>query len=132
MAQPTSYIFPTLGQVGLVNDTFLIQYLSTGGELVDSNGQPALDPQALTDVLTFYRDGLENGSILSDVMQYDTVRSGWRKYLQAEVVMANITSDLYLEGRGLLKVSRAMWVPTQAGPPAITLARGNAWVIPAL
>ena len=126
-----TYVFPTLGQGGLVNDAFLIQYLSTGGELVDSNGQPALDPQALTDVLTFYRDGLENGSILSDVMQYDTVRSGWRKYLQAEVVMANISSDLYLEGRGLLKVSRAMWVPTQAGPPAITLARGNAWVIPA-
>jgi ABC-type glycerol-3-phosphate transport system substrate-binding protein len=126
-----TYVFPTLGQGGLVNDAFLIQYLSAGGELVDSNGQPALDPQALTDVLTFYRDGLENGSILSDVLQYDTVRSGWRKYLQAEVVMANITSDLYLEGRGLLKVSRAMWVPTQAGPPAITLARGNAWVIPA-
>ena len=126
-----TYIFPTLGQGGLVNDAFLIQYLSTGGELVDSNGQPTLDPQALTDVLTFYRDGLENGSILSDVLQYDTVRSGWRKYLQAEVVMANISSDLYLEGRGLLKVSRATWVPTQAGPPAITLARGNAWVITA-
>jgi ABC-type glycerol-3-phosphate transport system substrate-binding protein len=126
-----SYIFPTLGQAGLVNDAFLIQYLSTGGELLDSNGRPALDQQALADVLTFYRDGLENGSILADVLQYDTVRSGWRKYLQAEVVMANISSDLYLEGRGLLQVSRATWVPSQAGPPAVTLARGNAWVITA-
>ncbi|MFN2158251.1 MAG: extracellular solute-binding protein [Anaerolineae bacterium] len=126
-----TYIFPTMGQGGLVNDTFLIQYLSTGAELVDSNGQPALDVQALTDVLTFYRDGLANGSILGDVLQYDTVRSGWRKYLQAEVVMADISSDLYLEGRGLLQVSKATWVPTQAGPPAITLARGNAWVITA-
>jgi len=130
-ASGATYIFPTLGQGGLVNDAFLIQYLSTGGELVDSNGRPALDAQALADVLTFYRDGLENGAILSDVLQYDTVRSGWRKYLQAEVVLANISSDLYLEGRGLLKVSRATWVPTQAGPPAVTLARGNAWVVTA-
>lgn len=126
-----TYTFPTLGQGGLVNDAFLIQYLSTGGELLDSNGRPALDPQALTDVLSFYRDGLENGSILGDVLQYETVRSAWRKYLQAEVVITNITSDLYLEGRGLLQVSRTTWVPTQAGPPAVTLARGNAWVITA-
>ena len=124
-----TYIFPTLGQDGLVNDAFLIQYLSTGAEMLDSNGVPALDQQALTDVLAFYRNGIENGAILTDVLAYDTVRSGWRKYLQAEVVMSNMTSNLYLEGRGLLTVSRATSIPTRDGQPPITLARGNAWVI---
>jgi ABC-type glycerol-3-phosphate transport system substrate-binding protein len=126
-----TYIFPTLGQDGLVNDAFLIQYLSTGAELLDSNGQPTLDQQALTDVLGFYRNGIENGSILTDVLEYDTVRSGWRKYLRAEVVLSNMTSNLYLEGRGLLKVSKATWIPTQDGQPPITLSRGNAWVLTA-
>ncbi|MBN1641469.1 MAG: extracellular solute-binding protein [Anaerolineae bacterium] len=124
-----TYVFPTLGQDGLVNDAFLIQYLSTGGELLDSNGDPALDQQALSDVLTFYRTGIEVGAILTDVLTYDTVRSGWRKYLQAEVVMTNMTSDLYLEGRGLLKVSKATWIPTHNGQPPVTLARGSAWVL---
>jgi ABC-type glycerol-3-phosphate transport system substrate-binding protein len=131
-ASGSTYIFPTLGQNGLVNDAFLIQYLSTGAELFDSNGDPALDQQALSDVLAFYRSGIENGAILTDVLQYDTVRSGWRKYLQAEVVMTNISSDLYLEGRGLLQVSRAMGIPTQDGQPSIALARGNAWVLTTL
>jgi ABC-type glycerol-3-phosphate transport system substrate-binding protein len=124
-----TYIFPTLGRDDLINDAFLIQYLSTGAELLDSNGQPALDQQALTDVLGFYRNGLENGSILTDVLEYDTVRSGWRKYLQAEVVLSNMTSNLYLEGRGLLKVSKATWIPTQDGQLPIALSRGNAWVL---
>lgn len=124
-----TYIFPTLGQDGLVNDAFLIQYVSTGAELLDSSGAPALDQQALTDVLTFYQNGIESGAVLSDVLEYDSVHSGWRKYLQAEVVMSNMTSSLYLEGRGLLKVSKATWVPTRDGQFAITLARGSAWAI---
>jgi len=124
-----TYIFPTLGQDGLVNDAFLIQYLSTGAELLEPNGEPALDQQALTDVLDFYRTGIENGAILTDVLEYDTVRSGWVKYLQAEVVISNMTSDLYLEGRGLLKVSKATGIPTRDGQPPVTISRGNAWVL---
>ena len=47
-----TYIFPAAGQGGLVNDAFLIQYLSTGAALVDLNGAPALDPETAVDVLT--------------------------------------------------------------------------------
>jgi ABC-type glycerol-3-phosphate transport system substrate-binding protein len=128
-ASGATYIFPTLGQDEMVNDAFLIQYLSTGAELLDPNGEPSLDQQALVDVLTFYRDGIENGAILTDVLEYDSVRSGWRKYLQAEVVLSNMTSNLYLEGRGLLKVSKASWIPTRDGETPVTLARGTAWAM---
>jgi ABC-type glycerol-3-phosphate transport system substrate-binding protein len=124
-----TYVFPTLGQDGLVNDAFLIQYLSAGAELLEPSGDPALDQQALSDVLGFYRTGIENGAILTDVLEYDTVRSGWRKYLQAEVVMSNMTSDLYFEGRGLLRVSKATAIPTRDGQPPVALARGSAWVL---
>ncbi len=123
-----TYIFPTLGQDGLVNDAFLIQYLSTGATLVDDGGNPALDPQALTDVLAFYRQGIESGAILTDVLQYATVENCWPKYLQAQVVMSNISSNLYLTGRGLLTVSRATYVPTRDGR-AIALGRGHVWAL---
>lgn len=126
-----TYIFPTLGQDGLVNDAFLIQYLSTGAALVDDAGNPALDPQAIADVLAFYRQGIESGAILTDVLRYATVENCWPKYLQAQVVMSNISSNLYLTGRGLLTVSRATYVPTRDGQ-AIALGRGHAWALTSL
>jgi ABC-type glycerol-3-phosphate transport system substrate-binding protein len=123
-----TYMFPAAGQDGLVNDAFLIQYLSTGAQLVDHNDNPALDQQALKDVLEFYRQGLANGSILPDVLDYATVETGWPKYLQAEVVMSNISSKLYLAGPGSLPGNRPAAVPTRDGQ-AIALGRGYAWAL---
>ena len=130
-ASGATYIFPTAGQDGLVNDSFLIQYLSTGSELVDEEGKPALNVQALTDVLSFYQTGIESGAILTDVLDYATVENCWPKYLQAEVVMSNISSKLYLAGRGLLTVSRATAIPTRDGQ-AVAFSEGYAWAITTL
>ena len=95
---------------------------------MDEDGKPALDPQALTEVLSFYQRGIESGAILTDVLEYETVENCWHKYLQAEVVMSNISSKLYLAGRGLLAVSRATAVPTRDGQ-AIALSEGYAWAM---
>ena len=46
-----TYVFPAAGQEGVVNDAFLIQYLSTGASLVDEAGEPALDREALAEPL---------------------------------------------------------------------------------
>jgi multiple sugar transport system substrate-binding protein len=123
-----TYIFPSAGQDGLVNDAFLIQYLSTGGELVDSNGNPALNQQALEDVLEFYQQGIANGAILTDVLNYATVETGWPKYLQAEVVMSNISSKLYLAGPGSLPGNLPAAIPSRDGQ-AVALGRGYAWAL---
>jgi ABC-type glycerol-3-phosphate transport system substrate-binding protein len=119
-----TYIFPAAGQAGLVNDAFLIQYLSTGAQLVDANGDPALDRDALTDVLTFYLQGIERGVILTDVLSYATVENCWPKYLQADAVISDISSNLYLA----VNSGEAMAVPTRDGH-AVTLSRGYAWVL---
>jgi ABC-type glycerol-3-phosphate transport system substrate-binding protein len=119
-----TYVFPAAGQEGLVNDAFLIQYLSTGALLVDEGGQPALDQGALAEVLEFYRQGIERGSILTDVVKYSTVEQIWPKFLQAEVVLSNISSDLYLS----VKTGESTAIPTRDGQATI-LSRGHAWAI---
>jgi len=130
-ASGATYIFPAAGRDGLVNDTFLIQYLSTEAKLVDANGNPALDQEVLTDVLAFYRQGLESGTILTDSLTYGKVEDCWPKYLQAEVVMSNISSSLYLAVRGLLEpVTVATSIPTRDGQ-TVALSRGHAWALTA-
>jgi ABC-type glycerol-3-phosphate transport system substrate-binding protein len=130
-ASGATYIFPTAGQDGVINDAFLIQYLSTGAELVDNSGNPALDQQALTDVLSFYRQGIDSGVILSDSLNYQRVEDCWPKYLQAEVVISNLSSNLYLAGRSLLEpVSVATSIPTRDGQ-VVMLSQGYAWAMTA-
>jgi ABC-type glycerol-3-phosphate transport system substrate-binding protein len=125
-----TYIFPTAGREGLVNDAFLIQYLSTGAGLLDEDGNPVLDQQVLTDVLEFYRQGIESGAILTDVLDYATVENCWPKYLQAEVVISNISSKLFMTGRGLLTVDLPTTIPTRGGR-VISLSGGYAWALTA-
>jgi ABC-type glycerol-3-phosphate transport system substrate-binding protein len=132
-ASGATYIFPAAGRDGvdklMVNDMFLIQYLSLEARLLDANNNPALDQEALTDVLAFYRQGIESGAILTDSLNYSKVEDCWPKYLQAEVVMSNISSNLYLAVRGLLEpVSVAASIPTRDGQ-TVALSRGHAWAL---
>ena len=119
-------IFPAAGRSGLVNDAFLIQYLSTGAQLVDESGRPALSLEALTDVLSYYQQGIDRGTILTETVSYATVEQCWPKFLRAEVTMSHISSDLYLSV--LTGVPAA--VPTRDGT-AVTLSRGHAWALTA-
>jgi ABC-type glycerol-3-phosphate transport system substrate-binding protein len=128
-ASGATYIFPMAGQDGIVNDAFLVQYLSTGAQLVDSSGNPTLDQQALTDVLTFYRQGIDGGVILTESLRYQRVEDCWPKYLQAEAVISNLSSNLYLAGRSLLEpVSIVTSIPTRDGQ-TVMLSRGYAWAM---
>jgi len=128
-ASGATYVFPMAGQNGLVNDAFLLQYLSTGAILLGEDDHPALDLDALTDVLTFYQQGIAGGIILTDTLNYQKVEDCWPKYLQAEVVISNISSNLYLNGRTLLEpVSLATSIPTRDGT-AMALSRGYAWAV---
>jgi ABC-type glycerol-3-phosphate transport system substrate-binding protein len=75
-------------------------------------------------VLGFYRQGIERGSILTDVIEFATVEQTWPMFLQAEVVISNISSDLYLS----VKTGEATAVPTRDGQATI-LSRGHAWAL---
>jgi len=125
-ASGATLIFPAAGRDGLVNDAFLIQYLSTGASLVDESGQPALSLESLTEVLTYYRQGIERGTVLTQSVEFSTVEQCWPKFLQAEVTMTHISSDLYLS----VLTGAPTSVPTRDGQ-AVILSRGHAWALTA-
>jgi ABC-type glycerol-3-phosphate transport system substrate-binding protein len=121
-----AYIFPAGGEDGLVNDAFLIQYLTVGGQLFDENGKPALNKDALVEVLQFYKDGLEAGAIPLWVLEFEDLDDCWVVYVSAQAAMSNVSSARYLMDRGLLKNTSFAAIPTRDGNIA-TLSKG--WVL---
>lgn len=123
-----AYIFPAGGEGGLVNDAFLIQYLAAGGPLFDKSGKPALDKDALAQVLRFYADGLEAGVIPLSVLEFEGLDDCWLAYVSAKAAMSNVSSARYLADRELLKYTSFAAMPTRDGNTA-TLSKGWALAI---
>lgn len=123
-----AYIFPAGGEGGLVNDAFLIQYLSAGGQLLDEEGKPALDEGTLVEVLQFYADGLEAGAIPPVALDFEDLNDCWVVYVSAQAAMSNISSARYLADRGVLKNTSFAAIPTRDGN-AGTLSKGWALAV---
>lgn len=128
ISDSVAYIFPAGGEGGLVNDAFLIQYLAVGGRLDDGNGKPALDKDALAQVLQFYKDGLEAGVIPLSVLEFEDLDDCWPVYVSAQAAMSNVSSAKYLADRGLLKNTSFAAIPTCDGNVG-TLGKGWALAI---
>jgi len=128
LSDSVAYIFPAGGEGGLVNDSFLIQYLAVGGQLLDESGKPALDKAALVEVLQFYADGLEAGAIPPSVLEHADLDDCWVVYVSAQAALSNVSSDKYLADRELLKNTAFAAIPTRDGNTA-TLSQGWAWAI---
>jgi multiple sugar transport system substrate-binding protein len=128
LSDTVTYIFPAGGEGSLVNDAFLIQYLATGGGLLDESGNPVLDNVALVEVLQFYADGLEVGVIPLSVLEFTDLDDCWVVYVSAQAALSNVNSDRYLADRGLLKNTAFAPIPTRDGNVA-TLSKGWAMAI---
>ena len=103
LSSNTKYLFPAKGINGLVNDTTLSLYFSTGGKLLDDQGVPTLDEQVLRDVLDFYQQALENGVIDKSILEAATTEELWSLYLEAKAGIAQITVHQYLSDRELFR-----------------------------
>ena len=128
ISDSVTYIFPAGGEGGLVNDAFLIQYLAVGGRLLDEDGNPALDKDALVEVLQFYADGLEAEAIPPSVLEFTDLDDCWVVYVSAQAAMSNVSSARYLADRGLLKNTDFAAIPTRDGN-VVTLSKGWALAI---
>ncbi len=128
LSDQIAYIFPAGGEGGLVNDAFLIQYLSAGGQLLDEEGKPALDEGTLVEVLQFYADGLEAGAIPPSVLDFEDLDDCWVVYVSAQAAMSNISSARYLADRGVLKNTAFAAIPTRDGNVG-TLRKGWALAV---
>jgi len=125
---PVSYTFPAGGKGGLVNDSFLIQYASQGGQLTDGEGRPALESSAVQRVLRMY-DALRIWDVSPQrVLELEDLEDCWEAYTEGNVTVSHISSWRYLTSRPVLLDTAFAPLPTETGAPA-TMSRGWAFVI---
>ncbi len=124
------YRFPARGVNGLVNDCFLIQYLSAGGHLLDEDGKPVLDEAILASVLDYYLRGVRAGVIPLDVLEAATTDDLWPWYVSSRYGVVHVRAQRYMRERLQLGWSQFAAIPTREGKP-LTLVHGRALAITA-
>jgi ABC-type glycerol-3-phosphate transport system substrate-binding protein len=127
-AEPISYTFPAGGEGGVVNDSFLIQYLDQGGLLMDQEGQPALDSSSVQRVLRMY-DALRTWEVSPlRVLELSDLEDCWAAYVEGNIAATHVSSWRYLTSRSVMLDTTFAPVPTEIGTTA-TMSRGWAFVI---
>jgi len=121
LAQPLA--FPAADESALFT---LAEYLSTGAQSQDSEGRPFLDANALTNVLTFYRDAEAAGVMPFWLTQFTTDEQSWQAYTENQANMVITWTNRYLST--LPGDTAATTILTQDGTP-LTLANGWVWAL---
>jgi multiple sugar transport system substrate-binding protein len=128
VSQTTNYQFPADGQNGLLNDSLLIQYLSTGAVLVSDEGKPVIDEPALRNLLTYYQT-LVTGDITDPrIVDSAYAKKLWDDYLAGLINITHVSSYRYLSDRRLLASTAVSPIPAQAGNTT-TIGRGWAFAL---
>jgi multiple sugar transport system substrate-binding protein len=129
LSNPGPYVFPAGGLAGLVNDSFLVQYLAVRPwPSPDSPDQPFLDADSLTAVLQFYLDGVTRGVFPTDILEYHTTDDCWRDYLAGKAPLTHVSAHRYLMDRGQIPSSAMAPIPTIRGAGS-AISRGWALVL---
>jgi multiple sugar transport system substrate-binding protein len=124
LTSPGTHLFPAGGQAGLVNDSFLIQYLAARSWPSDGGmDAPFLEAGSLTAVLQFYQDGITRGVFPLDIIDYQTTDDCWRDYVAGQAVLSHVSAHRYLTERDSAPSAAAALIPAinGAGTP---LSRG--------
>lgn len=125
---PISYTFPAGGENGLVNDSFLIQYMAQGGQLTGQEGRPTLDSSPLQRVLRMY-DALRIWNVSPPkIRELSSLEDCWKAYTEGNITVSHVSSWRYLTSRPVMQDTSFAPIPTETGVPA-TMARGWAFVI---
>lgn len=122
LTPPVPFLFPAQGRDHLINDATLIQYLAAGGKLVGTDGKPQLDTDALVEVLDFYSDCANTGTI-SPTLVLGIADDGqaWERFRSGIGVVTSVRARRYwLEADETLS---ATWLPTRDAQP-FSIARG--------
>ncbi|MGD8627041.1 MAG: extracellular solute-binding protein [Anaerolineae bacterium] len=127
LSNPGTYVFAAGGQGGLVNDSFLIQYLAVWSwPGTASPDGPFLDENSLTAVLQYYQDGVTRGVFPPDVLDYHSTEDCWQAYQAGEADLAQVSAHRYLLEREALEGTVAAPIPAINGAAS---AIGDGWVL---
>ncbi len=113
LSSNTRYVFPAKGVNGLVNDTTLSFYFSSGGTLLDDQGNPTIDERVLRDVLKFYQTAVGNEIIDASALEASTTEELWPIYLQADAKLAQISVSQYITDQVVLQSTSYAPLPVQ-------------------
>ncbi len=127
LESPEPFVFPA-GTIGKVNRTTLAQYLAAGGTLIDENGDPTLNEEALNAVLTFTAEAHQKGVIDPALFQLTDPSESGEMYLTRQTSLAVVTSTYYLHEIEALRGTSAASIPTQDGRP-FTMVTGWSWCV---
>lgn len=126
LASDRTFAFPG-GRVSGISDTFLAQYIASGGELAP-DGALTLNTDALRRVLEFYEAASDQGNISALVMNYATANDYDANFRTGSIDSAVYPTTLYvplMEDESDVYMSS---VPTETGVPT-TVINGWMWVL---
>ena len=94
--EPRRYLF-VVGNTGNgVSDAVVAHYLSAGGTLTDSNGQPALDEQAVQTLLETYQEAQTKGILPDNLTQFNNASDIWTAWRGNGNTLVNLTASQFL------------------------------------
>lgn len=105
LSKSARYLFPAKGINGLTNDATLSQYFSAGGQFLNDQGKFKVDERVLREVLDFYQQAHESGTITPTILEAATVEHLWQFYLEGQAGVAQINVRQYLTDRESLSAS---------------------------
>jgi ABC-type glycerol-3-phosphate transport system substrate-binding protein len=124
LAGPAPFVFPAGDPSALFT---LAEYVSLGAPLSDENGRPALDPQALAEVLTFYSSSRAAGVIPLSVRQFTTDDDTWGALQGGRAASATASLSHFL-GQFNAEIQAALPLPTKGGA-GVCFAQTWSWAI---
>lgn len=124
LGEPRSFLFPAGDPLATFT---LAQYLSLDGYLFNSDGDPALNPAVLSEVLTFYNAALAAQILPYSVRQISTAEQSWSMLQDNSAASAAAPLSSYMLDRDPEKFS-AVPLPTQDGN-GVGLASTWSWAI---
>ena len=110
------------------DDAFLLQYFALGATLTDAANKTAIDPNAATQALSFFKRARDLSLVPDSALGLKSADDGWAAFAAGQVAMAQVSASRYMTERS--KVPNALYasVPTREGKVA-ALATGWAFAL---
>jgi len=126
--EPRRYLFVVGGPGGSVSDAVVAHYLSAGGTFTDSNGQPALDEQAVQTLLETYLQAQTKGILPGNLTQFNNASDIWTAWRGNGNTLVDLTASQFLSVETRLPELQYAALPS-LNKVATPIGRGWAYAI---